>query len=118
MANNTPIIRVVRDCEDPYVDTIYKKADGSFHREDGPTHIRVYDNKDYYENWYYESKAHRYGGPALIGITRDYTFHEFWIHGLEVTEEVETWLTDMGYVWGSMSEQEEWELDMFMRSLG
>ena len=41
----------------------------------------------------------------------------YWTKTGDVSDIVEKWLNEHGYEWGSMSEQEEWELELFMRSL-
>ena len=67
---------------------VFYEVEGiGYHREDGPALSHVYDN----------------------GIITD--------HGKFVTRKVEPWLNEHGYVWETMSDQEKWELEMFMRSL-
>lgn len=43
--------------------------------------------------------------------------NRYGINHEDVTDLVQKWLSDMGYEWGSMSDQEKWELELFMRSL-
>jgi hypothetical protein len=50
----------------PEGDKFYYKND-KFHREDGPA-IQYVDSG---EEWHYEGKAHRIGGPAITRITHD-----------------------------------------------
>lgn len=38
-------------------------------------------------------------------------------YGKNMTTKVELWLNERDYVWETMSEQEKWELEMFMRVL-
>ena len=95
--------------------TVYRNEWSLFHREDGPAYFCEYDDGQYHEEWWYEGRYHRYGGPA---ITLDNGKHEYWIHYVNVTVSVKSWLSEREYVWETMTEQEKWELDMFMRTLG
>lgn len=92
----------------------YRLPDNALHREDGPAYVFEHDNGDRYEVWAYNDKIHRYGGPAR---TSEPYLKEYWIHDIEVTKEVEEWLSERNYVWKNMSDIEKWELEIFMRSL-
>ena len=95
--------------------TAYRLENGDHHREDGPAYIHEHANGDRYEAWAYNDETHRYGGPA---ITFEDGTHHYWIKGQGVNEAVENWLSERDYVWETMNEQEKWELELFMRSLG
>ena len=94
--------------------TAYRVENGDHHREDGPAYVFEHDNGHRYEEWAYNDKIHRYGGPAR---TSGPYLKEYWIHDIEVTKEVEEWLSERNYVWKNMSDIEKWELEIFMRSL-
>lgn len=96
--------------------TRYLTKNLEFHREDGPAYIIKYKDGFWREVWYYENIRHRYGGPAVT--TRNgANLYYYYVHDKYVTNEVEEWLLDNGYIWEDMSDVEKWELDLFMRSL-
>lgn len=80
------------------------------HKTQGPA--AIYGNNEY---WYDNGKRHRYGGPA---ISEEGKASEYYIYGARVTPRVNDWLSERGYIWEDLSEQEKWELELFMRMLG
>lgn len=60
-----------------------------------------------------DQKTHK-GEPTVIHLD-DMLY--YWANNRDLTSAVEKWLKERGYVWKKMSEQEKWELDLFMRSL-
>lgn len=95
--------------------TRYQDAYGNYHREDGPAHIMRHNDGRMSVAWLYHGKYHRYGGPSIIQPSGKKSYY---LHGNNVTDVVNSWLEERGYVWEDMSDIEKWELDMFMRSLG
>ena len=108
----TPIKRVRLNAK--FRLTQYHLPNGYIHREDGPAHIEDYYNGDRHESWWYNDTLHRYGGPAIKSKKGGLVYT---IHNIDVSDKVEEWLTERGYVWEKMSDVEKWELEMFMRSL-
>lgn len=95
--------------------THYALPDGRHHREDGPAWIVEYDDGAYAEEWLYNGKKHRYGGPA---VTNEDNEKWYFVHGNPVNIKVAIWLSDRDYKWETMTDIEKWELEIFMRSLG
>lgn len=56
------------------------------------------------------------GQPSVYYIQLTKQAH-YWINHIDKTDTVQNWMDEREYVWHNMSEQEEWELEMFMRSL-
>ncbi len=52
------------------------------HREDGPA-----ISSPGVEEWWFKGVRHRKDGPALTMTDGINTLHEYWIHGVKVTEE-------------------------------
>lgn len=102
--------------ESPYLNrTIYyTEKFGLVHREDGPAIIEIFPNGSYFEAWYFNDRLQRYGGPAITHADKNV---EYWVHGEQVTDTIETWLSERDYEWDTMSDIEKWELELFMRSL-
>ena len=94
--------------------TIYELY-GKIHREDGPARIVKYDDGEFIEEYMINGSHHRYGGPAYIDFDGQ---HSYYIHGSLVDDLVLTWMAERDYEWETMNEQEKWELELFMRSLG
>lgn len=114
------ITRGINSTDSRYYFPVSNRRDGGFgfregHKEDGPAFVREYDDGTYTEAWYYENDLHRYGGPAKILRNGNKSYA---VHGKYVSDEVHEWLSERYYKWETMNDQEKWELDLFMRSLG
>ena len=94
----------------------YSLPNGDYHREDGPAIEAKYNDGRTNAVWYYMNRLHRYGGPAFHN---DFLGHRnsYHIHDRPVNGEVYAWLSERGYEWETMSEQEKWELGLFMRNM-
>lgn len=103
--------------------TTYMDDQNRYHREDGPAYIEENNDGSYFEEWYYNGVRHRMGGPSITLIQspgywkESGPIHDFHIEGHTVSYNVHEWLYERNYTWETMSGQEKWELELFMRSL-
>jgi hypothetical protein len=73
---------------------------GKRHREgDKPAYIDAYGTVIWYKN----DKLRRVTGPAVIRPNNDY---EYWINGVDITKEVESWLETRQYTYPFTPEQQ------------
>lgn len=112
-ANDKTPIKMMKKYGDVKVIS-YILPNGDCHREDGPAYMAYYPNNHTQYEWRINGKLHRYGGPSIY---MNGSHCDYWVDGRRVSEAVKEWLSERGYVWETMSEQEKWELDLFMRTL-
>lgn len=96
------------------VSHVYELAVRCYHRDGAPACETFFKDGGYAEEWWYEGKMHRFGGPSF---TSKYRSYEYYIHGRYVTPEVSEWLDERSYTWETMTDIEKWELELFMRAL-
>jgi hypothetical protein len=96
-----PNISDIENRPKPYA--IYHPNNGLYHCEDGPAFFGEMTTR-----WYMNGKMHRLDGPAIVWNEEyDRNFDQWWINGLEVTDEIYEWASERDIDLNNLTEEDK-----------